>query len=73
MGRQFSQEIEKELKLYEDPDVVQYIQDLGQRLAKVSKRANITYHIKVVDTDVVNAFALPGGYLYVIGRPRVRR
>ena len=65
MGRQFSQEIEKELKLYEDPEVVQYIQDLGQRLAKVSKRANITYYIKVVDTDVVNAFALPGGYLYV--------
>ena len=65
MGRQFSQEIEKELKLYEDPEVVQYIQDLGQRLAKVSKRANITYYIKVVDTDVVNAFALPGGTLYV--------
>ena len=65
MERQFSQEIEKELKLYEDPEVVQYIQDLGQRLAKVSKRANITYYIKVVDTDVVNAFALPGGTLYV--------
>ena len=73
MGRQFSQEIEKELKLYEDPDVVQNIQDLGHRLAKVSKRSNITYYIKVVDTDVVNAFALPGGYLYVIGRPSVRR
>jgi predicted Zn-dependent protease len=65
MGRQFSQELERELKFYEDPEVVEYIQDLGQNLAKVSKRTNITYHIKVVDTDVVNAFALPGGYLYV--------
>ena len=65
MGGQFSNEIEKELKLFTDPEVVKYIQDLGQDLAKVSKRADITYHIKVVDTDDVNAFALPGGFLYV--------
>ena len=57
MGQQFSKEIEQELKLYDDPEVVRYIDDLGQRLAAVSKRPNLTYQIKVVDTDDVNAFA----------------
>lgn len=65
MGQQFSQEIEQQIKLYKDPEVVKYIDDLGQSLARYSKRADITYHIKVVDTDEVNAFAIPGGYLYV--------
>lgn len=65
MGQQFSTEIEQELKLYDDPEVVRYINDLGQRLAAVSRRPNLTYQIKVVDTDDVNAFAVPGGYLYV--------
>ncbi|MBM3261933.1 MAG: M48 family metalloprotease [candidate division Zixibacteria bacterium] len=65
MGEQFSKEIEKEIKLYKDPEVVKYIQELGQSLVKVSKRTDIAYEIKVVDTDEVNAFALPGGFLYV--------
>lgn len=65
MGHQFSKEIEREVKLYTDPEVVKYVQDLGQSLVKHSQRSEITYTIKVVDTDDVNAFALPGGYLYV--------
>ena len=66
LGKQFSEEMErKELKIYNDRVVTEYIVELGQRLAKHSKRNNIKYHIKVVDTEAVNAFALPGGYLYV--------
>lgn len=65
MGRQFSQEIEKELKLYNDPIVAAYVDSLGQLLARNSDRSDIPYVIKVVDTDEVNAFAIPGGYLYV--------
>lgn len=65
LGERFSKEIEKELKLYQDPVIAAYIVNLGQLLAKHSKRRGITYYFKVVDTDVVNAFALPGGYLYV--------
>ena len=65
MGHQFSKEIEQEVKLYKDPEVVKYVQDLGQSLVKYSQRSDITYTIKVVDTDDVNAFALPGGFLYV--------
>jgi len=65
LGKQFSGEIEKDLTIYNDAVVTAYIDALGQRMARVSKRNNITYHFKVVDTEVVNAFALPGGYLYV--------
>ena len=65
LGKQFSREIEKEMKIYSDPIVTAYIDRLGQRLANHSQRQNITYHFKVVNTEVVNAFAVPGGYLYV--------
>ena len=65
LGKQFSREIEKEMKIYSDPTVTAYIAQLGQHLANHSQRQNITYHFKVVDTEVVNAFAVPGGYLYV--------
>ena len=65
LGQQFSQEIEKDVKIYNDPVITAYINALGQQMARVSKRNNITYRFKVVDSEVVNAFALPGGYLYV--------
>lgn len=65
LGREFSREIERELKLYRDPEVIRYVDGLCQALVVHSKRSNIPYYIKVVDTDEVNAFALPGGYLYV--------
>ncbi len=65
MGLRFSQEIEKEIKLISDPVVSAYVDSLGQLLARNSERADIPYVIKVVDTDEVNAFAIPGGYLYV--------
>lgn len=66
MGTQFAKEIEKgEIKLWPDPEVQAYIDSLGQVLARHSDRNDIPYVIKVVDTDEVNAFAIPGGYLYV--------
>ena len=65
LGKQFSRQIEQEMKMYTDPVVTAYITQLGQHLANHSQRQNITYHFKVVNTDVVNAFAIPGGYLYV--------
>jgi predicted Zn-dependent protease len=66
LGKQFSQEMEaKDIKIYEDAEVSAYIDSLGQLLARNSDRNDIPYIIKVVDTDEVNAFAIPGGYLYV--------
>ncbi len=65
MGKQFAEEIEQEVAIYEDAAVTAYIDRLGQTLARRSQRNDIEYHFKVVDSDDVNAFALPGGYLYI--------
>lgn len=65
IGREAAREVERELELYEDPAVTAYINSLGQMLARYSRRSGLTYYFKVVDTDEVNAFALPGGWLYV--------
>ena len=65
IGREVAKEIERELKLYKDPLVTAYINGLGQKLAGHSLRPDVKYHFKVVDTDDVNAFAVPGGWLYV--------
>lgn len=65
IGRETAREIERDLTLYSDPVVTAYINSLGQMLARYSRRSGLTYYFKVVDTDEVNAFALPGGWLYV--------
>lgn len=65
MGEQFAAQLETELQFVTDPEVVAYIDSLGQAIVRVSKRSDIPYTFHVVDTDDVNAFAVPGGYLYV--------
>ena len=65
IGHQSAKEVEKELPLLNDPVVVAYINDLGQALVRASKQTTFQYHFQVVNTDDVNAFALPGGFLYV--------
>jgi predicted Zn-dependent protease len=64
LGREMAKEIESACKLLEDPVVTNYVDQLGQRLVRFSD-AKIPFTIKVVDSDEVNAFALPGGYFYV--------
>lgn len=64
IGAQYSQFFEQTARLVEDPVVNEYIDRLGQNIVKHSD-AKVPFHIKVVDTDEVNAFALPGGYFYV--------
>ena len=50
---------------YADPALQAYVQGIGDRLAAVSHRSNLIYRFTVVDSDQVNAFALPGGYIYI--------
>jgi len=50
---------------YPDPKVRQYVQQLGERLAKNSEMADLKFTFTVLNSDIVNAFALPGGYVYV--------
>ena len=72
IGRQAAREVERELPMYQDPVVAAYIDSLGQVLVRHSTRADLTYHFRVVDTEEVNAFALPGGGLYMNIRDSMR-
>ncbi|MGA8941095.1 MAG: M48 family metallopeptidase [Acidobacteriaceae bacterium] len=64
VGRQYSMEIEKTSHLVTDPVVVDYVNRIGQNLVRNSD-AKVPFTIKVLDTDEINAMALPGGYFYV--------
>jgi predicted Zn-dependent protease len=64
MGRQIAAEVEKELKLVDDPMITEYVNRVGQNIVLHSD-AKVPFTIKVVDSDEVNAFALPGGFFYV--------
>ena len=63
-GKQYSVEIEKSSHLVTDPVIVEYVNRVGQNLVKNSD-AKVPFTIKVLDTDEINAMALPGGYFYV--------
>ena len=65
LGQQTDAQIDKTYGLYDDPKLGAYIGSLGQRIAKVSHRAQLPFHFKVLDSPVVNAFAVPGGYVYL--------
>jgi len=64
MGRQFAQQVESQVKMVSDPVVTEYINRIGQNLVRNSD-AQVPFTIKVIDSDVVNAMALPGGFFYV--------
>ncbi|HXG91565.1 MAG TPA: M48 family metallopeptidase [Blastocatellia bacterium] len=64
LGRQIAAEVDRQGKFIDDPVVTEYVNRVGQNLALHSD-AKIPFTIKVLDSDDVNAFALPGGFLYV--------
>src|SRR5579884_612985 len=64
MGKQISQQVETQSKVINDPVVSEYINRLGQNLVRNSD-SQVPFTIKVIDSDDVNAFALPGGFFYV--------
>ncbi len=65
IGRQTHDEILNEYGRYEDAGLQNYVQQVGDRLATRSHRPNLVYRFTVLDSADVNAFALPGGYIYV--------
>ena len=64
LGREYSREIEVSVRLLADPVVTEYVNRLAQNLVRNSD-AKVPFTVKVIDSDEVNAFALPGGFLYV--------
>ena len=65
LGRHAAGEIEKDIRLVEVPFIVKYVDRLGQSLVEKSTRKGVAYTFKVIDSPEINAFALPGGYIYV--------
>ena len=64
MGKQFAQQVESSSKMVTDPKVTEYINRIGQNLVRNSD-SKVPFTIKIIDSDEVNAFALPGGFFYV--------
>ncbi|HSY71621.1 MAG TPA: M48 family metalloprotease [Alloacidobacterium sp.] len=64
MGKQYADQIEKSTKLINDPVVTEYVNRIGQNIVKNSD-CKVPFTIKVIDTDEINAMALPGGFFYV--------
>jgi predicted Zn-dependent protease len=65
MGRQADREIAAEMGIVDDPELQAYVRNLGMRLAAKSERPQLPWTFKVMDDPSVNAFALPGGFVYV--------
>src|SRR5258708_23718837 len=64
LGRQLAAEVDKEAKFVDDPIITEYVNRVGQKIVLHSD-AKVPFTIKVIDSDEVNAFALPGGFFYV--------
>ncbi|HXY12941.1 MAG TPA: M48 family metallopeptidase [Terriglobales bacterium] len=64
MGRSYAQQVESSSKMIGDPEIAEYVNRVGQNIVRNSD-AEVPFTIKVIDTDDINAFALPGGYFYV--------
>jgi len=64
LGKQLAQQVERSAKIVEDPVVAEYVNRVGQNLVRNSD-AKVPFTIKMIDSEVVNAFALPGGFFFV--------
>jgi len=64
-GKKYHQQILKQYQVYDDPELQAYLNDIGQRMAKQSHRPDLPFTFTLLDSPEVNAFALPGGFVYV--------
>lgn len=65
MGQQEAQQVNAQLPMVQDAAIQNYVNALGNRIAHLTSRADLNWQYQVVNSDVVNAFALPGGFIYV--------
>ena len=65
MGAQYAQQINQQLPLVRDPEVNRYIRVLGDSIARVTSRSDLDWQFYIVDSPEVNAFAVPGGFIYM--------
>ncbi|MGB2696878.1 MAG: M48 family metallopeptidase [Candidatus Zixiibacteriota bacterium] len=65
LGKEFAAQVDTTNPISDDSVIIAYVDEVGQKIAQISDRADLTYHFSVIDTPVVNAFACPGGFIYV--------
>jgi predicted Zn-dependent protease len=65
LGQQSDPEIRREMGVYDDVALQEYVSGVGMRMAASSQRPDLPWHFTVVDSPAINAFALPGGYIYI--------
>ena len=65
LGKQNHIEVMKQYKVYEDPELQAYVENIGQKLGVAGHRGHLEYTFTLLDSPQVNAFALPGGYIYI--------
>ena len=65
LGQEMDAQVKAEMGVYDDPELQRYVSEVGMRLARASERPNLPWHFTVVDEPAVNAFALPGGQIYI--------
>lgn len=64
LGKQTDVDIVRQYGVYQDEKLNRYISEIGMKMAKLSHRPNLPYEFKIMDSPVINAFAVPGGYIY---------
>jgi predicted Zn-dependent protease len=65
MGRESDVQVRAEMGVYNDPELTTYVSGIGLKLAKLSERPDLPWQFTVVDQPAINAFALPGGFIYI--------
>ncbi len=65
MGKEMHEKLIKSMPIYQDETLTEYVNSIGQKIVKNSHRTDIKYHFTIIDAPDINAFALPGGYIYI--------
>ncbi|MGH9160808.1 MAG: M48 family metalloprotease [Vicinamibacteraceae bacterium] len=65
IGQEMDPQVQREFGIYDDESLQAYVASIGLRMAKASERPDLPWHFTVVDSPAINAFALPGGYIYI--------
>ncbi|MEX2367329.1 MAG: M48 family metalloprotease, partial [Pseudohongiellaceae bacterium] len=64
-GKELHEELMQNTPIYSDPELQAYVDRIGQKMADISHRPDLDYTFTIIDSPDINAFALPGGYVYV--------
>jgi len=64
LGKEADPSIVAQYGIYDDPKIAKFVDEMGQKMAKVSHRPNLKFTFRIVDSPIINAFALPGGWVY---------